>query len=193
MGKIFVVRHGQDKDNAQYILNGRRDNSLTDLGKKQVKIIAGQLKKQNIQVIYSSPMKRAIQTAQIIAAESGIKEININNDLNERDFGILTGKPIADIPKYATRILRSHGITYFLEAEGSESFENLYKRVKKVLYTIQKKHTDENVLIITHGDVGKMIRAVYQGRTWEEGLHQPNFANAQILELTKLNGNLEML
>jgi broad specificity phosphatase PhoE len=191
MGKIFIVRHGQDEDNAQKILNGRRNRSLTDLGKKQVKKIAGELKSYNIQVIYSSPLKRAVQTAQIIAGESGIKDINIHEELTERDFGILTGKLIADIPKYSQKILHSNGIQYFLEAKGIESFPNLYKRARQVLQSIQKKHSDENVVIITHGDAGKMIRAAYYGWNWEEGLKQPNFENAQVVELKKLNANFD--
>ncbi|HWY79585.1 MAG TPA: histidine phosphatase family protein [Candidatus Sulfotelmatobacter sp.] len=184
MGKIFIVRHGQDEDNAKLILNGRRDTPLTDLGKQQAETVATKLKGYKIDVIYSSPLKRAFETAQIIAHKLGIKEVIPNNDMLERDFGILTGKPIADIPKYATNILPTNRVNYFLEAEGAEDFPTLYKRGEKVLEDIRKKHPDEIVLVVAHGDIGKMICAVYHKWNWEEGLKKPYFDNTSILELT---------
>ena len=62
-------------------------------------------------------------------------------------MGILTGKPIADIPKYATKILPTDRVNYFLEAEGAEDFPTLYKRGEKVLNDIKKNHPNETVLI----------------------------------------------
>ncbi len=184
MGKIFIVRHGQDEDNAKLILNGRRNKPLTDLGRKQAKIVASKLSSYTIDVIYSSPLKRAFETAEIIARELGLKEVIPYDDIIERDFGILTGKPIADIPKYATKILTTDQVNYFLEAKDAEDFPTLYKHGGKVLENIRKIHPNETVLLVAHGDIGKMIRAVYRGWTWEEGLKTPYFDNTGILELT---------
>lgn len=187
MGKIFIIRHGQDKDNAKDILNGRRNESLTELGKNQAQKTADKLSSYAIDIIYSSPLKRAMETAQIIATALGIHTVTITNDLVERDFGVLTGTPKADIPKYSQNILEVNGISYFLDAHGAESFPDLYKRAGAVLKDIQNKHPLQNVLIITHEDAGKMIRAFYYGWTWEEGLKRPNIDNAQVVALTPLN------
>lgn len=191
MGKIFIVRHGQDEDNAKLILNGRRDKPLTDLGRQQAKIVSNKLKDHSIDIIYSSPLKRAFETAQIIAKELGIKDVISYDDIIERDFGILTGKPLADIPKYATKILHTDRVDYFLEAEGAENFSSVYNRGKKVLEGINKKHAGETVLIVAHGDIGKMIRAVFHGWTWEEELKTPYFDNTGILELAEQKDILE--
>ena len=64
MGNLFIVRHGQDEDNANLTLNGRRDKPLTELGRQQAKTVATKLKNHQIDVIYSSPLKRAFETAQ---------------------------------------------------------------------------------------------------------------------------------
>jgi broad specificity phosphatase PhoE len=183
MGKIFVVRHGQDEDNANLLLNGRRDRPLTALGRKQAEAAAQKLKKYHIDSIYSSPLKRAFETAQIIAKELGISRIQKDENLIERDFGILTGKPYTEVPKYATKMLSTDHILFLLAGEGVEEFPAVYKRAEKFLKNIQKKHPEENVLIVAHGDVLKMMESIALGWDWEEGLKTAYIPNAGIIEL----------
>jgi probable phosphoglycerate mutase len=183
MADIYLVRHGQDEDNANGILNGRRDMPLTDLGRSQASTVAKKLKDAGITIIYASPLLRAYETAQIIAKEIGVDEVLADNDLMERKFGVLTGKPVADIGKYTNKILAADKVNYFLEGEGSEDFPTLYQRARSILKKIQDKHPDEHVLLVTHGDIGKMIRAAYHNWTWGEGLRTPYFDNTGVLEL----------
>ena len=185
MSKIFLVRHGQDVDNATGILNGRRDTELTELGRKQAKKVADKLSDNDVQIIYTSPLRRAYETARIIATELGIKEVIADEHLTEREFGILTGKPVSDISKYTDKILPTDRVNYFLEVEGAESFPALLSRGEKILDEIRKRHPDKNVLIVTHGDIGKMIRAAYHGWTWKAGLKTPYFDNTGVLELSE--------
>lgn len=182
--KIYLVRHGQDTDNVAGILNGRRDTELTNLGREQAKQVAEKLRDNDVQIIYTSPLKRAYETAMIIAEELRIDEIIADKHLIERDFGILTGKPVADIPKYTNKILQTDRINYFLEIEGAEDFPALFERGKKILQEIRDRHPDKSVLIVTHGDIGKMIRAAYHEWIWEEGLKTPYFDNTSVLELS---------
>ena len=184
MANIFIVRHGQDEDNAKGILNGRRDMPLTELGREQAKIAGGKLKDNQIDVIYCSPLQRTRQTAEIIAKEIGIDQVTTLDDLVEREFGIITGKPVADIPKYAgDKVLKTEHVLYFLEVEGSETFPEVLDRAKRVLDWVQEKHPTGNVLLATHGDLGKMIRAAYHGWTWEKGLMHSHLGNSEVLEL----------
>jgi broad specificity phosphatase PhoE len=184
MGNIFVVRHGQDVDNAALILNGHRDKPLTDLGRKQAQIVGEKLIEHNIQVVYSSPLKRAFQTAQIIARKLGIKNVVKYPNLIERDYGILTGKPLSDIPKFATEILKTDRIDYFLNAKDAEDFPTAYNRAKNTLEDIKAKNPNQNVLIVTHSDMAKMLRAAYHNWDWVDGLKTPFIENTGILELT---------
>ena len=186
MSKIFLVRHGQDTDNAAGVLNGRRDTELTELGREQAKKVAEKLCSFGIQKIYASPLKRAHETASIIASELGIDEIISDVNLMERDFGILTGKPIADISKYADKILPTDRVNYFLEADGAEDFPTLLERGRKILEKIKQDNQDKNTLIATHGDIGKMIRAAHYDLTWEEGLKTTYFENTAVLELLEM-------
>lgn len=180
---IFIARHGQDEDNATGTLNGHRDKPLTELGRQQARTAGQKLKDNEISVIYSSPSKRTLETARIIAKEIGLEGIIIEPDLKERDYGGLTGKPVADIPKYATKTLQTDGVLYFLDAPGAESFGENLLRAKRILKKVKDKHPNDNVLLVTHGDMGKMIRAAYHNWSIEQGLKTPFFDNSEVLEL----------
>jgi probable phosphoglycerate mutase len=69
MNKIYIVRHGQDQDNANGLLNGHRDTPLTLIGLEQANQIAQKIKDSNLSFdkVYSSPLERAYKTAEIIA------------------------------------------------------------------------------------------------------------------------------
>lgn len=191
MSKIFLVRHGQDTDNAAGILNGRRDTELTELGREQAKKVTDKLRDNDVQIVYTSPLKRAYETARIIATELGIDEVIADEHLIEREFGILTGKPVSDISKYTDKILPTDRVNYFLEVQGAEDFPTLLMRGRKILDEIRQKHQNKNVLIVTHGDIGKMIRATYHGWTWEEGLKTPYLDNTGVLELSEKQDIIE--
>jgi probable phosphoglycerate mutase len=185
MSAIYVVRHGQDFDNANKILNGRRDEALTPIGREQAKATGVKLQKKEIEFIYTSPALRAQQTAQIIAEIIGVEKIITEADLIESDFGILTGKPLADIPKFSKNIFVGDKINFFLDGEGVEEYDDLLVRANRVLHKIISQHPDNNVLIVTHGGTGKMIETAWHGWTWEYGLTTPYFDNADVLELMK--------
>lgn len=183
MTKIYLARHGQDEDNAADILNGRRDTNLTELGRQQAKEIAGKLKGYKIDVIYTSPLHRAYDSARIIAEDLGVDQIVVDHHLIERDFGILTGKPMADIPKYAEKRLVTNQINYFLQGEGIEEFSTTYQRAQKILEEIKQQHAGDTILIVTHGAIVKMIQAAYYHWDWKEGLLRPTVNHSDIIEL----------
>ena len=184
MAKIFLVRHGQDEDNLNGILNGRRDTPLTGLGKQQAEIVAQKLQLLKIEVIFSSPLIRANQTANIIATALNIKNIILNDNLIERDFGILSGCSLSDIPKLSSNIVKGDKVNYFLDGDGVETFETLYERASLLLNHVRSSYIDKNILFVTHGDIGKMIYASFHGLGWNKGLLTPYFQNTGILELS---------
>jgi len=183
---FYIARHGQDKDNECGILNGHRNTLLTDLGRRQAIEAGKKLKDKRIDVIWSSPLVRTFDTAAIIAEQIGFPcaQIVKCEDLIERNFGILTGKPLSDILALPPeRILKTDKVNYFLEAEGAENFSVLLSRGKAVLELVKELPQGKTVLLVTHGDIGKMIQAAYYNWTWEDGLKKPYFANTDVLEL----------
>ena len=188
MLKIYLIRHGQDVDNANKILNGRRDEPLSKTGFRQAKEIAGKIKNTKIyfDCVYSSPLQRAYKTAEIITDALKIPKPKILNNLTERDFGIMTGKPQGMIRKICSpNILRTDTVCYFLKPKRGETFPKLIKRVKKILRLIKSKHKNGNVLLATHGDTGKMIYATYYNIEWKKVLKMFHFGNSELLELSE--------
>jgi len=191
MLRIYLARHGQDMDNKNGILNGRRNEPLSDKGIEQADEVAKKIKDTKIHFnhVYSSPLQRAYKTAEIITDTLGIDKPEILQELVERDFGIMTGQPQNKIKEMCSPdIFQTDTICYFLNPGGAETFPQLIERAKKLLVTLKAKHKDENILLVTHGDFGKMIYTAYYNLDWMNVLKMFHFGNSELLELSEESG-----
>jgi len=187
MLQIYLARHGQDEDNAQDILNGHRDTPLTQRGIDQAKEIAQKIKAAGIKFdkVYSSPLQRAFQTAMIITNTIGIDKPIKLEEIIEREFGIMTGRFKSEIePMCAPDIIKTDTIIYFLNPEGAETFPQLIERGKKIITKITNDCQDGKILLVTHGDIGKMIYAAYYNLDWQKVLTLFHFGNSDFLLLS---------
>lgn len=182
MTHLLFVRHGEDEDNANMLLNGRRDKPLTERGRSQARRAARRLSILRPDIIYASPLVRASETGRIIADLIGIRRFETMPDLIERDFGILAGKTYEDIPNYATKWLQLPDYRYFISGEGVESFESVRDRVRSVRDLILSRHPTERVLVASHGDVYKMFLALSDDLEIEAALQTPFIENADIAD-----------
>lgn len=185
---IFIARHGQDEDNAAGILNGQRDKPLTELGRQQAQLLGDSIVEAELQfaAIYTSPLKRAAETAEIVSDVIGLaaKPVIIP-ELIERDFGIMTGKPISSIEEICgDAIIKSEVVTYFLNPEGGETFPELMDRGLVAMQKIRSQQASGKVLLVCHGDLGKMIYAAEAGKRWQDVLTDFHFGNAELIEIT---------
>ena len=186
MLELYVARHGQNVDNQNGILNGHRDEPLTPLGEAQARTVAGEIRAAQLHFdqVYASPLLRAFKTAEIIARESGQPEPIKEDLLIERDFGVMTGEPISRIEELcAPDIIKTDTITYFLNPEGGETFLAVLDRAAKLLVSLKAKHTDGKILLVTHGDFGKMLYAHFYKLPWKQVLTDFHFGNSEILYL----------
>ncbi|MEK7608684.1 MAG: histidine phosphatase family protein [Patescibacteria group bacterium] len=188
MLRIYITRHGQDEDDANGILNGRRDAPLTDRGIAQAEKTASNIKELGLvfDAIYTSPLSRAEKTANIIAEAIGGPAPEIFAELIEREFGVMTGLLISQIEeKCSPQILKTATITYFLDPKGAETFEDLSARARHLLGELRYRHKDGNILLVTHGDIGKMIYAAYYHLGWRDTLEMFHFGNTDLLLLAE--------
>jgi probable phosphoglycerate mutase len=181
---LFLCRHGQDEDNAAKLLNGHRNTPLTELGRTQAQAVATKVGTEHpeIEVILCSPLQRAHDTAKAIGAAIG-HEPTVKPYLIERDFGALSGQPLADIPKLATETMELSQVCYFLDGEGVETFEACFDRAGKVLAELNATFAGKTVLVVSHGDFGKMLLAHRRGISWRDALATPFIGNTDLLEL----------
>jgi probable phosphoglycerate mutase len=188
MLNIYLVRHGQDEDNEQGILNGHRDKPLTVLGLNQAEQLAEYINIHGLSFdkVYSSPLQRAHVTAERITQKLNLAEPEILPHLIERDFGVMTGRKISEIESLcAPAILKTETVTYFLEVDGAETFPDLIIRAQKLLKFINERHQEGNILLAGHGDFGKMVYAAYYNLAWEEVLVNFHFGNSELILLSE--------
>ncbi|NND65324.1 MAG: histidine phosphatase family protein [Gammaproteobacteria bacterium] len=186
MVKFYITRHGQDVDNKNGILNGRRDQPLTELGQQQATSLAEHIDQSKIEfcAVYSSPLQRTMQTAHTITTAVAAPEPVVLEGLIERDFGEMTGLEVGSIDRLcAPDVLKTATVTYFLSPPGAETFPDLMDRAGQLLSQLQNWHQDGNVLLVTHGDFGKMLYAQYYNQLWQEVLAGFHFGNSELLVL----------
>jgi broad specificity phosphatase PhoE len=185
--EIYIARHGQNQDNANGILNGHRDLSLTELGKRQAQELAQAISEASLKfdAVYSSPLLRALETARVISSVTGAPKPIVYGRLIERDFGILTGKAADRIEELCKpNIIKTDTITYFLSASGAETFPQLVKRGQEILDFVRNNHKSGKVLLVCHGDIGKMIYCAATGKAWEDVLIDFHFGNGDLIDVS---------
>lgn len=183
MPHVLFVRHGQDEDNANNILNGHRQQPLTAQGRLQASRAARRISLLRPDVIYTSPLRRTRETAEILAELLGVRRLIEMAELVERDFGVLTGKTYDDIPNFATEWIQLPGYRYFVSGEGIEPFADVRRRVQTVNDMILREHPHERVVVVSHGDVFKMFLAERHNLTIDQALRTPFIENAEVADL----------
>ena len=152
---LILLRHGQSVWNLENRFTGLTDIDLSPLGIIEAKNAGTILKKLTIDLIFTSMLKRAIHTTEIVANELG-KEIQItkNSALNERDYGDLQGLNKADtITKYGEEQVQLWRRSFKTKPPNGESLEDTYNRVIPYYREkIQPELKTKNILIIAHGN-----------------------------------------
>ncbi len=161
--KYFVMRHGEAKGNAANRINGRPDpeNILTERGREQSETTAAALVGTGIQYIYTSPLPRAKETAEIVAKKIGLSLDRIIEDtrLIEGQFGAMEGMPIEDYEKRYPHLADK----FETSPEGAEKWRSIKHRATDLLYEAERTHTNVGVLIVTHEAVVQMIETGARG------------------------------
>lgn len=136
-------------------------------------------------LIKYTPLQRAYQTAEIVATYIHMKKPEIVDILIERDFWMMSGKNIKDIEKLCSPdIIKTDTIMYFLSPEWAETFPQLIKRANQALEYIQKQRIKGNILLVTHGNFGKMLYTAYYNLDWKDVLMGFHFGNSEVLLLS---------
>lgn len=144
---ILLVRHGETVDNARQIMQGQTQGELNERGREQARQVAERLATAPVDVIIASDLRRAIQTAEIIAAPHRLPVVTTPL-LRERDWGGFTGRYIPEL----------RGEVW---PDDIESEEALLTRARQVLLHITATYPGKRVVAVGHGIINKAILAVY--------------------------------
>lgn len=154
---IYIVRHGETRRDRVYNLDGFPDAGLTEVGLKQAHLTGKHLSKIKFDEIYSSDLKRAVQTAETISSYQQELQVGIDKQIREIHMGVFhtstEDQVRKDYPEFYNEFLKKESDFRY---PNGESGEDVLKRTLSFLEAIKTKKLD-NICIVCHGGV---IRAL---------------------------------
>jgi probable phosphoglycerate mutase len=147
--RVILVRHGEtDWNVARRIQGGGSDTPLNERGNRQKDCLALRLKGENIGAVYSSPLKRALDTAQAIARYHNL-EVVVEPSLREIDVGELEGASVLEMGKHLDEVLTGHG-QGMPRMPGGESIQHVQTRVWGTVKRLAEKYPDGTLVVVSH-------------------------------------------
>jgi len=156
MTEIILARHGETEWNVEEVFRGRIDIELNQTGIKQAELLAESLSELKIAAIYSSPLKRALKTAEAIAHRHKLK-VNASPGLIDCDFGQWQGLKLQEVKdRYKELYQQWAESPQLVKIPGGESLDEVRERALKVVNRVMAKHT-EAVVFVSHRVVNKVL------------------------------------
>jgi probable phosphoglycerate mutase len=176
--EIGVVRHGETDWNTDGVLQGWLDVPLNARGRQQAHEMAVRFRGAECTRVYSSPLVRALETAEIVAAELQLPLPICDEGLKERNFGVIQGIPKVELaelnPQLARQIVTRNPAAVF---EQGESMDEFATRIVEAVMRIAGRSPGERVLVITHGWVMDVLTR-----------HASHLPRSTILHMKRRNG-----
>lgn len=155
--RIFLIRHGETLWNKEMRFQGHMDIPLSERGLEQAKALADRLSVTKIAAVYSSDLKRALETAHPIAAPRNL-EIIIEPALREINFGQWEGLTFTEISeKYGEQIKKWWQSPMDMTTPNGEGLKDLVHRLVPVVRKIIEKHQGEQVAVVCHGGPARCL------------------------------------
>lgn len=189
---VYLIRHGEtvDADSRRY--KGHIDVPLSGNGIKQLERLSEYLTQitnyrsqiTDIKAVYSSGLDRALKSAEIIAKPFGLNPIVID-DLKERSFGVWEGMTFDEIKDKWPDAFNAwaENPLKFSPMEGENTLE-VKERAMKAFNSIINKHKDEEIAIVSHGGITRVILCEMLGVSLDKIFRiEQNFAALNIIEL----------
>jgi len=171
MKEIYLIRHGETELNRKELFRGRMDVPLNDCGRLQAQSVSLALSSVSLTEVYSSPLKRAVETASPLAMQNGIS-VTVLEGLNDVDCGDWEGQSVQDVREKYSDLYRIWEETpQRLTLPGGESLATLRKRSYRAFRRIVFSMDDNAVAIVSHRIVLKVlilaVLGVPNSRFWQ--------------------------
>lgn len=192
--RIFLIRHGQTRQHNEKMFIGRYDVPLADGEEKNIMALAEQLRKENLTEaacrgglkIYTSPLLRAKQTAEIIIETLGKEkaELCIEEDLQEISLGTWDGRTVREIrekfpDEYARR---GNDLFTFKTGNKAENFYDVQYRAAKTLRKILETDESQDILIVSHSAVIRSLENNLKGLQVDDDWESVDKCSYRIIE-----------
>lgn len=182
--EVLLTRHGQTEWNVLGKVQGRADIELNEKGIRQAEETGKVLKKEKIDLIICSPLKRAKQTAEIICKDRNIPII-YDEDVIERDFGEFEGinKKEFDFEGYWSYKQNN-------KYEKAENIKDFFDRVYSFLDKIKEEYKVKRILIVAHGGISIPVNCYFNGIPEDDNLLNLVLGNCEVAKYQYKNSEV---
>ena len=172
---LYVVRHGETIWNVEKKVQGITDIPLTDKGRSEAAELQDLISTLNIDLVISSPLDRAKETAKILVNNS--LPINTDDRVKERNWGMNEGALIDTVDKWDC-----WDVILNTKVQNIECVQDFMDRVASFIEEIKIKHKDKNVLVVTHSAVSRVIHYLLGTIPEDANLSRIDIPNLRIIE-----------
>jgi broad specificity phosphatase PhoE len=189
---ILLARHGESDWNVELRWQGHADRPLTRRGRAQADALADRLETYPLAAIYSSDLRRALDTARTVADRHGI-DVVTRGDLREVDVGSWSGRTRAELEsRFPEQIARwENGAKGW---DDGESYEQMAARIIRAVGEIAAEHPGDHVLVVSHGGSVRAVHAHALGMEFHAYRRSaPVEPNARLSAVSIENGAFRLL
>lgn len=192
MTTILLARHGETDWNREGRFQGWADPPLNATGRAQAVDLSVQLMAEELAAVYSSPLRRAYETAEVVAASRGLEPVTVDA-LREVDVGSWSGLSRAEIEqRFPEQYAR--WLDYGQGWEDGETYEQMVDRVVGALQELAEARDGERILAVTHGGPMRAASAFADRVSYAEARRRsPVVGNTAVLEFAVEAGALRRL
>lgn len=179
MALFYFLRHGETEWNAEGRFCGRTDVPLSDVGRRQARLLALRSKSILVDALYSSPLQRALETARLIGEVIG-REPVADQRLTELNYGAWEGLTLEEIERAGPAIYQAwkRDPGNLAPPEGESGVE-LVERVMPFLGDVALRHPNGNVMVVCHKTVCRLLACRFMGvplSEYRQAVHIDNAA-----------------
>ncbi len=176
MTRVYLIRHGRTAWNKDPRFRGQVDLPLDEVGEAQAETIALRLKDRPIKAVYSSPLTRAIRTAEPLARALGL-EVIPEEGFTDINYGYWQGLSPSEVAELYPELYRTWlESPHLVRVPGGEGLDDVRARAEEALFRILKRHHGEEIAIVGHQVVNKVILCIVLGvsNEWFTRIEQDN-------------------
>jgi broad specificity phosphatase PhoE len=186
--RLILVRHGETVCNLEDIWHGWDDCELTEKGRAQAAAVGRRLAHEAVAAIYSSDVRRALQTARAIAEAHGLEPI-LDPGLRERKAGEFEGVPVADVLNRYPTVWEDRAADYWgWSPPGGETFQQVLDRAMDAVERLRRRHGEETVVAVSHMGVVRALISRLAGIPLESTYDTP-FPSTGVSIFTSQDGS----
>ena len=192
MNELLLVRHGETDWNREGRFQGHADPPLNDLGRRQAAELAAALANEEVTAVYTSPLRRAFETAELIASARGLSPVPVEA-LREVDVGSWQALTRAEVEGRFPQQFR-RWIEYGRGWDDGETYEEMGERVIAAFRELAARHEGERIMGVTHGGPIRAVLALAAGIGHAEARQRgPAIGNCFVARFEVLDGNFRRI